>query len=380
MKQNYDNPLRRQCFDVVNLALPQFDLVRDSFENLVPDEKLKGLRRVVVTGCGDSYLAAVEAKGIFDYYLAGTGCKMEAVRAIDAARYLTLEGEQTLVVAISASGGPARIAEILQRGKKHGCLTMALTNNGESRAAQLADYVYLTNTPAFPDAMPGLRSYFASMAGLYVMAVLMAEKLTGKTGLYVQLREVLAAYNAQVAGALEEMDEAAFRAADAWKESKGFEVTADGPMFACGEFVAAKYAEVSGDKCTVIDSENYWHVNSILRPLGAYGTVAFAFSDEANLSRMADTVNRQVTDSKRSILLVADKPAAELGITSPVIECRMPAPEKPFGFLLPLYAYIPGSLAAGYQAALIDEPYFRGGGKFFDPEVNTLKTNEIRVL
>lgn len=382
MKQNYDNPLRRQCFDLVRLAPAQFDLAREALLRLEPEKRLAGIRRVVVTGCGDSYLAAAQAREVFKHYLKGTGCRMEAVRAIEAARYLPLEEDAagTLLIAISASGGPARIAEILQRGKQHGCLTMALTNNGASRAGTTADLAYVTNTPEFPDRMPGLRSYLASMMGLFVLAAVLGEVKSGKTGLCDGLRAALEAYNGRFADALEQMDDSAYAAAVAMKDSKGFEVCADGPLFCCGEFISAKYAEVSGDKCTVVDSENFWHVNSIMMPQNAYGTIDYVVSDEGNCARMAETISGQVEKLGRKVLVVADKPAAELGVTAPVMECILPVPDRQFRFLLPLYAFVPGSLVAGYHAALIEEPYFRGGGKFFGPSINTLGTNGIRVL
>ncbi len=379
MKQQYDNEIRRQCMDIVHLALPQFDASAASFAGLIPADVLRGLRRVIVTGCGDSYLAAVEASGAFQKYLAGSGCRMEYARAIDAARYMDLGGGGTLLVAVSASGGPARIAEILERGKRRGCVTVALTNTADSRAARTADYAYLTNTPPFPDNMPGLRNYFASLVSLFVMAAAMGEAL-GQTGAVVQLRNQLEAYNDKFAPLLEAIDEAAFGAAKAWQGGRGFEAVADGPLFACAGFIAAKYAEVSGDKCTVCDSENYCHVNAITRPKGALGTYALAFSHERNISRLADTVNQQVEQELRPVFVIADKPAAQLGITAPVRECVLPSIDPEFAFLYLLYAYIPGSLAAGYHAALIHEPYFRGGGVFFDPAVNTLKTNSIRVI
>lgn len=60
---------------------------------------------------------------------------------------------------------------------------MALTNNGASRAGTTADLAYVTNTPEFPDRMPGLRSYLASMMGLFVLAAVLGEVKSGKTGL-----------------------------------------------------------------------------------------------------------------------------------------------------------------------------------------------------
>lgn len=382
MKTNHDNEIRRQCMDIIHLALPQFDASAVSFSALIPDTELMKIKRVIVTGCGDSYLAAVEAAGAFKKYLHGTGCVMEYGRAIDVARYWPLHqsGPETMIVAVSASGGPARITEILGRGNKYGCITVALTNTPGSSAAQAAKYTYYTNTPPFPDQMPGLRNYFASLVSLFVMAAAMGEKLGAKRGAVADLRKEIAAYNAGYGGRLKYIDEAAFAIADKWKDVKGFEVVADGPLFACGEFIAAKYAEVSGDQCTVIDSENYCHVNCLLCPKDAFGTYALLLGGAANAARIAETVNRQVTSEGRKVWVVADRPAKELGITEPVDECLVPSPPQQFPFIYLLYGYIPGALAAGYHASLIAEPYFRGGGKFFSPEINTLKTSKIKII
>ena len=55
---------------------------------------------------------------------------------------------------------------------------------------------------------------------------------------------------------------------------------------------------------------------------------------------------------------------------------NVPVPEKEWHFLLPLYSYLPGSLFAAYRAAVLGEPFFRGGfdlevfeHSYFSPEV-----------
>lgn len=377
MKKYYNNPLRRQVFSLRQLAPVQLEHSINAFITLFPKDLIARIDRLVLTGCGDSYLAAMECRGAFKKYV--KGCRVEAVRAIDAARYISLgENEpNTMIVAISASGATGRIAEILERGKKHNCVTVALTNNGKSRAAKTADYTYLTDTPFFPNDNPGLRSYFASLISLTVMAAIMGE-IRGKISFLPELKEKLLEYHEIFFEKINQIDSSCLEVSQKWEEKKGFEVIADGPMFWCGEFVAAKYAEVSGDMCTVIDSENYCHVNGLIRPGEAVGTIVMAASDEANMGRVADTIARQVQNDCRSVLLICDKELEQSGVS--VEYCSLPVPERNFRFLLPLYAYIPGTLMAGYRSEIMDEPYFRGDEILFKPENMTINNNAMKVI
>ena len=380
MKIKYDNEARRQCFDVNNLAMVQFDEAVKSMKSIINDD-FKNITKIIVTGCGDSYLAAIEAKQAFDKYLKGTACEMVYMRAIDIARFYEFDNEEnTLVVAVSASGGPARIEEILKRSKKNNAIAVALTNNADSQAAKNADLVYLTNTPDFPDKMPGLRNYYASLVSLYVMAATFGEIKNNKDDYVKKLRAELFEYNEIFKAYMQGIDAVAFATAVDFVEMKGFEVVADSALNACGRFVAAKYAEVSGDMCSFIDSESYCHVNTFIRPKHSIGTYAMLLSHDNNINRMVETINIMLKRDKRSVLLVSDKKSSEIGISEAVRQCILPAPKKDYSFLYLLYAYIPGSLAAAYHAALINQPYFRGGGVFFDPAINTLKTNEIKII
>lgn len=371
----FNNGLRMQCLDVESLSMVQFDRSVESFAGLLPVEKIKNAKRIIATGCGDSYLAAVEARGAFARYLPDVA--YETPTGIEAGRYVEISEQEpdTIVVAISVSGGPARVSEVLLRGNARGCTTIALTDNPESRAAKSAQYLYHTNTPA-GDNISGLRTYYVSMISMFVMAAAMAEIRTGKQFL-PELRTQVENYKNAFFRDIMNADDICFRTALDWKSRKFFEVTADGPLFFCGKFIAAKMAELSGDVCSVIDSENYFHVNSILYPGSEIAEMNLIISYEANVDRIADTVNAQVGRNGRSVIVFSDKAPQELGITETVTWCPMAvAPEK-FGFLNPLFTYIPASILASYRATTIGEPFFRGGGNF--PHI-TLSTNPIMIV
>lgn len=371
----FNNGMRMQCLDVQTLSMIQFGRSVASFTGLLPEEKIKNAKRIIATGCGDSYLAAVEAKNAFARYLPDV--EYETPSGIEAGRYLHMEDSEpdTIVVAISVSGGPARVTEVLERGNKHGCTTIALTDTLGSRAAAAAQYVYHANTPA-GDNISGLRTYYVSMISLYVMAAAMAELRTGKSYL-AELKAQVEAYRDAFFRDILKIDDICFQTALEWKTKKFFEVTADGPLFYCGKFISAKFAELSGDVCSVIDSENYFHVNSILYPGSEIAEMDLIASYESNVSRIAETVNAQVKRGGRSVIVFCDKAPEQIGITEPVTWCPMAVPPEEYGFLLPLFAYIPASILAGYRAATIGEPFFRGGGCM---SAMTLGTNPIKII
>ena len=371
----FDNGLRRQCLNVQPLSMEQFDRSVASFESLLPEEKIKSVKRIVATGCGDSYLAAVEAKDAFAKYL--PDIVYETPSCVETSRFTEFKEDEpdTIVIGISVSGGPSRVAEVLERGKKHGCITIALTDNLESRAAKTAQYTYHTNSPA-GDNVSGLRTYYVSMISLYIMAAMMAEVRSGSKNLE-SLRDQVEKYCKDIFKDINEIDDICFETALAWKEKEIFEVTADGPMFWCGKFISAKIAELSGDACAVIDSENYFHVNSLMYPGDKIGEIDLIISYEDNVDRIAKTVDAQVSRSGRDVIVFSDKAPEELGIKEKVRYCHMAVPDKEWAFLAPLYSYIPASILASYRATTIGEPFFRGG----EPrKYSTLGTNPIKVI
>lgn len=374
-KYDYNNTMRLQCLDVETLSMTQFDRSVASFAKLLPEQTMKRVKRIIATGCGDSLLAAAEAKEAFARYLPDV--EYETPSAIEAGRYVEIAAREphTIVLAISVSGSPARIAEILERGNQHGCTTIALTDRLESRAAKTAQLVFHTNTPQ-GDNRSGLRSYYASMISLFVMAAAMAECRTGEK--YIdELRRQVETYKTAFFEQIALIDDICFDTAAEWREKKVFEVTADGPMFFCGKFIAAKMAELSGDACAVIDSENFFHVNSLMYPGAAIGEMTLIDSGAQNVTRIAETVDGQVKRCGRDVIVFCDKKLEEIGITQKVTHCPMAMPSREFSFLAPLFSCIPAAILAGYRATTIGEEFFRGGRALSG---TTLVDNPIRIL
>ena len=363
LKKYYSNTFRLQCLDVDPLTMEQFDRSVESVKKIIDtDPAFLTSKHIIGTGCGDSILATAVCKDACAFYLPDV--HFEAIEALELSRFYNMEASEkdTILVAASVTGGINRTNETLQRGNKYGWTTVAMTDNPESRCAKVAKVLYHTNSPK-GDNNAGNRTYFVNILSFIILMAAMAERRTGNSYL-PELRQQVQKYHDEFFAEFEAMDDFLFQQALKWKDKEFFEYVADGSLFWSGRFVSAKMAEVPGDLCSVIDSENYMHVNSIMYPGSLFGEMSHICSYEENCSRIADTVNQQVKRSGRDVLVFADKAPEELGITEDVDYLHVPVPEEKWHFLLPLYSYLPGSLFSAYRASVLGEPFFRGGFDF----------------
>ena len=363
-KKQYDNPLRRQCQSLAALCADQIAGVRQGLE-VISAQELQSVRNVLVTGCGDSYLAARACLPAFRQFNRAFGTGFEAPRCIDLARTYEITAQNTpatLVVCISASGGPARVREALLRAKAQGCRTMLITNNPQSPGAQAADFPLVVHTPDFPESSPGLRNYYASLVGLYGLAAKLGEaRGLSPVGTLDRLFDAISAFTADFGRAFPGLDDTAWALAQRWKDFAAYEAVGDNIDFSTASFIAAKFVEVTGDVAPTVDSEDWCHVNYFAHDAGRVGTIVVSNVRENNRSRIAETVF-QAAGVGRPVLLITNGTAQDYNLKpdSGVTVCTLPEPPEGYPFLMPLLGYLPGALLAAYVAALRGDPYFRG--------------------
>ena len=360
----FDNPLSSQCKNLPQLCQPQLEGIQKGLTALAP-EWLAGIRRVIITGCGDSYFAAQASIPAFKTFNKAFGNQFFAVRCLEVARlihYQPAQSAATLVVGISASGGPARVQEALLRAKKHGCHTLAITNNPASPVAQAAECVLETHTPPFEYNGPGLRSYYASLTALYSLAAAMGEaKQLSPAGTMTKLFEAITQFTAAYAEKLDDIAAQMARLAEKWQHYASIETVADSIDFASASFVAAKFIEAAGIMAPATDSENWCHVNYFAAQAESIGTIFISNVHENNRSRIAESIF-QASGVGRPVLLVSNgaRTAYHPPISAAVELCLIPDPPKNYEYLGPLLNHLPGSLLASYVAQLKGEPSFRG--------------------
>lgn len=362
-KKEYDNQLRRQCFNIPVMCEEQIAGVMKGTAESVPAEVLKKIRRVIVTGCGDSYLAGIASIPAFKRYAGAFASHFSAVRCIEAARYMDYDGQQadeTLVIGVSASGGPARLVEALKNAKRKGFHTVIVTNHPESPCGKEAEYSLIVNTPEFPEPGPGLRNYYASILGLFGLAAAMGEaKGICPAGTMAELMDHVRRFTGAYGECLERMDDQMFELAGTWRNHRAVETVGDSTAFATAYFVGAKYVEAAGMMAATADSEDWCHVNYFKHDPELLGVIVTAHGGEPNQSRVLETVS-QAEAVGRPVLVVVDETKEEYGVAGNAAVCTVPKAPEGYEFLAPLLDYIPGTLLAAYVAAYREEPYFRG--------------------
>ena len=127
------------CYDAIMMqgkSIARTIAALDETSASVLEEK----KRVVLTGCGDSYAAADYGR----WALLKAGLDVQSVSP-DEVRHLRLD-QETVVVGITASGRSLATIKALQETKKRNAITVALTDNADGRASQDADHIWVTKS------------------------------------------------------------------------------------------------------------------------------------------------------------------------------------------------------------------------------------------
>jgi glucosamine--fructose-6-phosphate aminotransferase (isomerizing) len=235
---------------------------------LLPPAPARLLRRVYLVGCGDSHFASHAAELAFQT-LAGVQC--QSLSALQFSEYcapgLGLALEPCWVVGISASGGTPAVVKAIEQARSRGVFSIAVTANAPSALSQVADVTLVVSVPS-NERSPGIRSYQASLLGLFLLAIRLGE-----------LREQHSAGPAlALRGELRALSELVAATAAAWKspcQELARELQGDprvivlgtGPSHGTALFSAAKLVEAAGISALGQDVEEWWHVERFAYPL-----------------------------------------------------------------------------------------------------------------
>lgn len=134
----------------------------------VADEALgRGCRRLILTGVGSSYTAAVAAKPAFDNLV---DIPAYVIPATELSYYPSLLNPGALVLLLSRSGERKLLVDALALAQKSGAFTVLLTGNGDSLMAQQASRVIVTSEG--PEAsFPKTKSVTAGIGAFLALAL-----------------------------------------------------------------------------------------------------------------------------------------------------------------------------------------------------------------
>ena len=342
-----------QIRSLADLIGPCVDRLEPKTRTALTTPEIYGLRQVILTGSGDSFFAAAAAAPLLRRL---TGLPVQAMVSMDASRYAAPAagdgGRGTLVVAVSYSGEAARLVEATGRWRASGAITLGMTGAAEGRLAQAADrWVDTGVEPGAP--APGTRTYVASLIGLFLLAIRIAEVLMRITMDQANaLRRDLAATARAVHGLDTRL--APQIQAFAWKgrEARCMDILGSGPSFASAAYGAAKLVEAAGVHALAQDAEEFFHLNFFAETPHAIPTVLFAPAAAAFASR-AGELAATLSQLGRPSLVVTD----EAGFGAAHETLVLPQVNEAFA---PIVQTVPAALLAAFAADVRGVTHYRG--------------------
>lgn len=354
---NYDNPLRRQVF-----SLPE--LIREQYVDLEPKTRVAlatpeifNIQRIILTGCGDSYAAALAVKDTFEKL---TKIRTEVVTAIDLARQydkknLGYAPNNPLIIAVSNSGAVARIGEAIRRANKYGAFTLGITGKEESVLGKEAKRIIKLDIPRFESA-PGTRTYMVSVMALLLLAIRIGEV----RGRYTM--DVAKEYRRDIpdqAEKLEELlpviDKLALELAGQWKDMPAFDFVGAGLDYASAWFGHAKIFEAIGKFAMHINSEEWLHLNFFIRDVEKIATIVFCSMENPAYSRTREMID-YAGRLGRPLAVITDGEESDIGLPANYFK----VPKTKFPHSMVLTQFVPVCLIAGYIQSMIGEKSGRG--------------------
>lgn len=378
-REDLDNGMRQNVWDVPGLCRQQCMEIEKNSRLVMTTPEIFDITKILVTGCGDSYAAALAMKPAIENL---TGIPVEVILTVDLARYtpeelLARRCGATLVLAVSHSGEAARLVEAIKRAGDYGCLTVAVTGNKESRLSKAAKKVVPLSMPKFVSGN-GIRSYLVSMLSLLIIAIRLGEVRGRYTMESAQgHREDICTYAAEFENSLERLDIQMYEIAKQNKSKELFDFIGSGGNYATAWFSQAKIIEATGEWASYTDTEGWMHLNCFLKHLSRKFTMLYAAVRGLELSRSLEVISA-ISEMKEELYVVTDSESLEVpkGVTKIVI----PGCEQQW--LWPLLNYLPVSLLAGYLCEIKGEAYGRGGRDNWQVCGTTklLTDSEIQIL
>ena len=384
------NSMIEQVYSIPDLIRDSLDQFDDGIRRTLDHNFCLSLKRIFLTGCGDSHHASLNTELAFESL---AGLPTEPLTALQFARYtapyLPDTGPGTNgVIGISVSGEVARTLEALLLARRVGATTIALTATPGSRVAEAGDFKVYSTTAPFPEKegvhTPGIRSFTANQLALYLIAIRIGEvrgKLTSAEA--ATTRQELLALAEAAKKAIPAWDKIARDLAQAWAEAQEFVFVGGGPNFGTALFSAAKVLEASGDMALGQDTEEWAHLQYFARTIPTPTILITA--GERDLSRMlevataAKAIGRRLAAVSPSHLAEGDK---EHRLVE-TVQFIFPLPQGTHEVFSPLLTTLPGSLIAAHRAEVVGESFFRNftGGRDISGGggISRIRTSEIII-
>ncbi|MBA3947057.1 MAG: SIS domain-containing protein [Herpetosiphonaceae bacterium] len=373
MAENAQNMLD-QVESLPDLIRSEFDRLDANARRLLNHNECLSVKRIVITGCGDSYMAGLATELCFEQL---AKIPTEPMSAMQAARYGApnfdhMFPRNPLVVGVSVSGTVARTREAVAMARKEGALTVALTGDPDAPLGRAAERIFDCKIPPFVPA-PGVRSYRISLLALYLLAIRLAEvsgRLTQAQG--AAMREELKGTADLITATIKAVNGRTRELAEAVANQKEFVFIGDGPNYATGLFSAAKVIEAAGRHAMGQDTEEWAHLQYFVNVDPATPTWLISPGGRGH-ARAAELVPVMKRIGRTVVAVVPEGDQA----IAPGADWILPVPGKVPEMFSPMVYAVAGELFAAHLSAVTGEPPFRGFSGAYEDGGNTIKTSAV---
>lgn len=296
-------------------------------------------RAIILTGCGDSYYAAIAMRGLLE---ATARVPVLAVPAMEAVTYPSrLADENALMVAISVSGKVERTIEAVREHRRRGGNAITVSAFADSDLAAAADGAIPTGIRGTPGPVPGTANFLGSMLGL----VAVASELGERTGHEMfQEPDVEAALSAvEAVAASSSLAEAEARAL-----TPPFFSLGSGPDLGTAWYGVAKFVEAAATVGVAQDLEEWAHEQYFTTKTG---TSVFIHASSERVLDRARRVGASVLKVGGRLVTVGPE---SLGLTDERHWLIPPVAEA----LRPLVTWVPMAWTALAYARIADRQPF----------------------
>lgn len=351
------NALKKQVFSLPELLRGQYKDLEPKTRLVLTTPEIFSIQRIVLTGCGDSYAAAMATKHAFEML---THIPTEVISAIELSRLYDrrqfgFSPNNPLVIAVSNSGGIARVGEAIQCAKSHGAFTLGITGNRESLLGKSADRVLDLDIPAFENA-PGTRTYMVAVLSLLLLAIRIGEVRACYTmDEAMDMRFDISEQGNTLEKMLPEMDGQIYKIAELWQNLEAYDFVGAGFDYATSWFGHAKVFEAIGKYAMHINSEEWLHMNFFMRNTDKIGTIVTANTTNPCHSRTKEMIG-YAKKLGRPLMVITDGNKDDFGVDTTYIK----VPKTKYKILMPLTQFAPICLLMGYICEMIGEVDGRG--------------------
>lgn len=371
MTNQNENSMIAQVKSLPEMIRSEFGALDRQVRLLMNHDECLSVKRIVITGCGDSHMAGIAAELAFEQI---AGIPTEPMRAMKSGRYaapyrLSHYPHNPLVIGISVSGTVSRTREAVGLFSKQNLPTVAITGNPDSPLAQAADKVIDCTVPEFPFA-PGIRSYRMSLLALYLLAIRLGEVQDRFSQDEAKiLRQNLLNTADAIEATIEAVDEKSLELAEAVADEKSFVYIGDGPNFGTALFGAAKAIEAAGVHAMGQESEEWAHLQYFITV--ETSTPTFLISPGYRGHNRVGELMLPLKNIGR--ITVAIVPEGDQLVASKADWVLPVVGDIPEAFT-PMVYPVATELFAAHLSDVIGEPFFRRDNPIYDPRTDIRDT------